>query len=643
MCGIIAYIGAREALVLLLSGLKRLEYRGYDSAGVCVHTGAPSPRARGAGEIAGSPLSVRKRLGRVANLEAACAGAGAAAGLGGSLGIGHTRWATHGAPSDVNSHPHTDADGSVAVVHNGIIENYNALREALRLEGYVFVSETDTEVLAHLIADVRKKAGPAVALDAVVREALRHVEGAFGVCVVFADAPDLLIGARRGSPLLLGVGDGEFFLASDASAIVEHTKVVEYLKEGEMVAVTRASFTISSLDADKPGARSPQLQTLELSLGAIEKGGFEHFMLKEIMEQPRSLRDAMRGRVLPEAGAVRLGGLEGEPLRRLASARRLILVGCGTSFHSAQVGVYLLESLARVSCAVEYASEFRYRNPVLDAAGDVLIAVSQSGETADTLAAVREAKARGVLTLGIVNVVGSSIARETDAGCYLHVGPEIGVASTKAFTGQVLVLTLLALVVARERGALDADAVRAHVDELVRVPEAMERALAQSARVLELARSYRFASSFLYLGRGFNFPVALEGALKLKEISYIHAEGYAAAEMKHGPIALVDKAMPSIVVCPRGDRVYDKVRGNIEELLARGGSVVAVTTEPAGGGADAELEARCEAVLYVPAVAEILTPLVTVVPLQLLAYHLAVLRKCNVDQPRNLAKSVTVE
>ena len=539
------------------------------------------------------------------------------------------------------------------------------------LEGYVFVSETDTEVLAHLLADVRKKR-PALSPAGAVRAALRLVTGAFGVAVVFADQPDLLIGARHGSPLLLGVGCGEYFLASDASAIVEHTSVVEYLAERELVVITRAGYTITSLDAADEdeaaaaeaaaeaaplgagaeaatssasrggggaGGREPKLQRLELTLSAIEKGGFEHFMAKEIFEQPSALRNAMRGRVLADSGEIRLGGLAGEPMRRLCAARRVIIAGCGTSFHSAQVGEYLIEGLARVPCDVEYASELRYRRPILRRDEDVLIAISQSGETADTLAAVREAKAHGVLTLGLVNAVGSSIARETDAGCYLHVGPEIGVASTKAFTAQVLVLAMLALAMAREKGVLDAAQVRAKVAELAQLPALVEAALEEAPRVLEVAREYRFASSFLFLGRGANFPVALEGALKLKECSYIHAEGLCAAELKHGPLALVEKFMPVVAICPRDDPVFDKLRANVEEVLARGGSVL-LMTQP---GADAQLEARCDAVLRVPAAPEWLAPIVHAVPLQLLAYYIAVRRGCDVDRPRNLAKSVTVE
>ncbi len=471
----------------------------------------------------------------------------------------------------------------------------------------MFVSETDTEVLAFLISDVRKKQ-PQLPLDMVVRVALQHVEGAFGICVVFSDQPGLLIGARHGSPLLLGVGAGEFFLASDASAVVEHTTSVEYLKEKEMVVITPSGYTISSLNVSTPIARSPELVRVEMSLEAIEKGGYKHFMLKEIMEQPRALRDAMRGRINGETGELHLGGIAGEPLARLCAARRIIIAACGTSYHSGLVGEYAIEGIARVPVEVEYASEFRYRRPVLYK-DDVLIVLSQSGETADTLAAVREAKAAGVLTLGLVNTVGSTIARETDAGCYLHVGPEIGVASTKAFTGQVVLLTMLALVLARERAVLAPEECSRRALALAAIPDLIAGMLPSlAAQVVEMAKMYRYASSFLYLGRGFNFPVALEGALKLKEISYIHAEGYAAAEMKHGPIALIDKHMPVILIAPRGDAVYDKIKSNLEEVLARGGSVVAITEV----GND-ELDAKCEAVLKVPVVEEWLSPLLTVI------------------------------
>lgn len=501
---------------------------------------------------------------------------------------------------------------------------------------YIFQSQTDTELFAHLLSDVRKK-NPEMPLDTVVRTALHPIEGAFGIVILFSEAPDTLIGARRGSPLLIGIGQNEHWVASDSSAILEFTKNVEYLSEREMVVINPNGYTVSSLDLTAPLIRLPQITKLELSLEAIEKGGYKHFMEKEIMEQPLVLRNAMRGRINLDNLSLQLGGLTGEPMKRLKEARRIIITGCGTSFHSGQVGEYLIETLARIPVEVEYASEFRYRRPILFKE-DVLIAISQSGETGDTLSAIREAKAQGVLTLGFVNVVGSSIARETDAGCYLHVGPEIGVASTKAFTGQVLLLTMLALVLGKERGIITDEQMKANVSSLGYIPDQIQEILNQSSTIYELAKSYRFASSFLYLGRGYNFPVALEGALKLKEISYIHAEGYAAAEMKHGPIALIDKFMPVVILAPSTDRVYDKVKANVEEVLARGGSVIVVTEQ-----GNTDFDNRVEAIIRIPKTDEWLTPLLTVVPLQLLAYYIADLRKCNVDQPRNLAKSVTVE
>lgn len=624
MCGIIAYIGHRQALGLLIGGLKRLEYRGYDSAGV----GLLCP-GKDNNQYA---LTVVKKKGKVTNLEQACIDRELPA----TLGIAHTRWATHGPPNDVNAHPHTSTDCGVAIIHNGIVENSSALRQALTDAGHKFVSETDTEVFAHLIASVRAK-HPDLSLDKIVRLALQPVVGTFGLVVMFADQPDLLIGCRRGSPLIVGVGDGEYFLASDASAVVEHTKNVEYIEENEMVVITRAGYAVSSLDVDAPVSRDPQLHQLELTLEAIEKGGYDHFMMKEIMEQPTVLTNCMRGRVNPETGEVKLGGLAGEPLKRLVGARRIIIAACGTSYHSGLVGRYVIETLARIPVEVEYASEFRYRNPILFA-DDVLLVISQSGETADTLAAVREAKRQGVMTLGLVNAVGSSIARETDAGAYLHVGPEIGVASTKAFTGQVLLLVLMALMLGKEKGLISDEKMREYAKAVATVPSQIEEVLSQTDKVKDLARAYRFAQSFLYLGRGFNFPVALEGALKLKEISYIHAEGYAAAEMKHGPIALIDRFMPVVVIALRNDSIYEKVKSNVEEVLARGGNVIAVTESD-----NHELDSKSEAVLYVPQTLEFLAPLVSVIPLQLLSYYIAVERKCAIDQPRNLAKSVTVE
>lgn len=606
-----------------------MEYRGYDSAGVGISQGGENKD--GDESKSSSVIKVVKKLGKVANLTAACKGTDVA----GTLGIGHTRWATHGEPSDRNSHPHSSMDGSVVVVHNGIIENFASLRETLARKGITFTSDTDTELIAHVIADVRKDTPADVPLIDIVRQSLMQLEGTFGLAIVFADQPDLLIGARKGSPLILGVGEGEYLLASDASAIVEHTRQVVYLNDGEMVSVTRAGYEVSPIVGKLK--RLASIHTLEMSLGEIEKGGFKHFMLKEIMEQPTVLENAMRGRVNTSTNSIRLGGLE-DKMEELTNAKRLIICACGTSFHAGLVGEYLIESLARIPVEVEYASEFRYRDPILRGGEDVVVVISQSGETADTLAAVNKAKEEGCLAIGLVNAVGSTIARETDAGVYLHVGPEIGVASTKAFTGQVLVLAMMAIQLGRARGLISDEKMAKYVSDLVKIPDQIRTVLSQGDAILDLCRAFRFASGFLYLGRGYNFPVALEGALKLKEISYIHAEGYAAAEMKHGPIALIDKFMPVVVIAPHSDSTYLKIKSNIEEVLARGGCVIAVTEE----GND-DLNEKCEAVLKVPVTSEFLSPLLTVVPLQLMSYYIADLRKCHVDQPRNLAKSVTVE
>ena len=612
MCGIVGYIGSREAGDLLVNGLRRLEYRGYDSAGVAVVNGT---------------LDVRKKEGKVDAL----ADMLASRPVRGTAGVGHTRWATHGPPNDVNAHPHTSTDGSFAIIHNGIIENYASIKKRLAEKGYAFESETDTEVLAHFIEDVQKEAG----LDFVeaVRQALTQVEGAYGLVALSRDEPDQLVVARNGSPLLLGVGDGEHFVGSDASPFIEFTKHVVYLSDGEMAVVRRDGYDVFQIDG---APVSKEVHELEWDLEEIEKGGYEHFMLKEIMEQPSALEDAMRGRVRPGEGRIKLGGLE-EVLPRLTQAERIVICACGTSWHAGLVGEYLIEALARVNVEVEYASEFRYRNPVLEPERDVVVVISQSGETADTLAAVRQAKEAGVLALGLVNAVGSTIARETDAGVYLHAGPEIGVASTKAFTAQVAVLAQLALLLGHERGALsDAELVR-HVEALEAIPDQIRTVLEADDEIERMARDYRYARNFLYLGRGPNYPVALEGALKLKEISYIHAEGYPAAEMKHGPIALIDQFMPTVFIATR-DATYDKVVSNIEEVAARGGEVIAITD--AGNTDLAEL---AEYVVEVPKTLDAFEPLLTVVPLQLLSYHIAVLRGCDVDQPRNLAKSVTVE
>jgi glucosamine--fructose-6-phosphate aminotransferase (isomerizing) len=611
MCGIVGYIGRREAADLLVTGLKRLEYRGYDSAGVAILNGT---------------LEIRKKEGKVDELARSLEGNP----VHGTVGVGHTRWATHGAPNDVNAHPHAAGDGRFAIIHNGIIENYGTLKEQLLAKGYVFQSETDTEVLAHFIDEVQKQAG--LSFPEAIRQALTQVEGAYGVVAISRDDPDMLVVARNGSPLLLGIGEGEHFVGSDASPFIEYTRQVVYLSDGEMAVVRRDGYEVRKIDG---APVAPVVHQLEWDLEEIEKGGYEHFMLKEIMEQPDALSNAMRGRVRADIGELRLGGLHGV-LPQLREAERLVICACGTSWHAGLVGEYLIERFARMPVEVEYASEFRYRDPVLGPK-DVVLVISQSGETADTLAAVRQAKAAGVLAIGICNAVGSTIARETDAGVYLHAGPEIGVASTKAFTAQVTVLAQIALLLGRERGLLSDESMRRHLDALAQIPAQLRRVLAQDDRIRAIARDYRYASNFLYLGRGVNFPVALEGALKLKEISYIHAEGYPAAEMKHGPIALIDRFMPVVFIATR-DATYDKVVSNIEEVVARGGTIIAITDE-----GNRDLDRLAEYVIEVPKTLDAFEPLLTVVPLQLLSYHIAVMRGCDVDMPRNLAKSVTVE
>jgi len=647
MCGIVAYMGKAQARSILLSGLARLEYRGYDSAGLAVMQAEPSSAAEGSSDTkaengdanpaikrrrtsagSGHRISVVKRSGKVSNLTAACSEENSS----GTLGIAHTRWATHGPPTDANAHPHISEDGTLAVVHNGIVENFKALRSELQRKGYTMRSDTDTELIAHLIADVRQQKW--MPLEEAVRQAMTQVHGAYGIAVISSDEPDLLIGARKGSPLILGIGADEYILASDASAVIERTKQVSYLQDGEMVLINRhGEYQIKTLDNVQ---LCREVQQLELSLHEIQKGAHKHFMLKEILEQPEVLENCMRGRINLAEGMIKMEGLT-RCLPKILSASRILICACGTSWHAGLVGEYLIETLARIPVEVEYASEFRYRRPILYK-DDVMLAISQSGETADTLAAIQLAKQKGCLCLGIVNTVGSSISRETDAGVYLHAGPEIGVASTKAFTAQVLTLAMVALKLAQEREEMDEATFRANLEALSALPALMRKVLEQREVIEQAARAYRYASNFLYLGRGFNFPVALEGALKLKEISYIHAEGYPAAEMKHGPIALIDQFMPVVIIAPRSDPNYLKLLSNIEEVLARGGSVIAITDE----GHD-ELDDRCECVVRVPHTAEFLTPLLTVVPLQLLAYHIADMRRCNVDQPRNLAKSVTVE
>ncbi len=610
MCGIIGYVGLRPCLPIMIEGLKRLEYRGYDSAGVAVQT----PEG----------LRVIKAAGKIRELEARLPKEG----LTGTVGIAHTRWATHGEPNDTNAHPHMDSFGQLALVHNGIIENYAVLKAALQAEGRVFTTETDTEVLAQLIEKYRQRG---LKLEQAVVKALADVEGTYGIAVVCADEPDTVVGARKGSPLVVGVGDGEYFLASDVAPLVDHTRQVVYLDDGEMAVLTPAGFHTATIKAERI---DKAVHEVEWDLAQIEKGGFPHFMLKEIFEQPVSVRNSMRGRLDVKEGLARLHGLNltDEELREI---RRLIILGCGTSWHAGLVGEYLIEEHARVPVEVEYASEFRYRNPVVGDGTSVLV-ISQSGETADTLAAMREAQRRGSRALGIVNVVGSTIARESDGGVYIHAGPEIGVASTKAFTGQVAVLSLLTLALGRLR-EMSADAGIQLARELDSIPSKMERILERSDAIRTIAESYCHHNNFLYLGRGYQFPVALEGALKLKEISYIHAEGYPAAEMKHGPIALIDEHMPVVFLSTR-DSAYDKVMNNIMEVRARKGAIIAIATD-----GDTDVAHHADHVIHVPQTLSMLQPLLTVIPLQLLAYHIAVLRGCDVDQPRNLAKSVTVE
>jgi glucosamine--fructose-6-phosphate aminotransferase (isomerizing) len=614
----VGYIGTRQAQPLILEGLRRLEYRGYDSAGIA--------------SIDAGSLDVRKEAGKIAALERSLEERP----LMGSQGIGHTRWATHGAPTKINAHPHTDDTGRVALVHNGIIENHDVLRIKLEELGHEFRSETDTEALCHLIEEIFDGN-----LEDAVAAALSRVEGAYGIAVIHLDDPDKIVVARMGSPLLIGIGENghrEMFAASDVAAIVEHTRQVVYLNDGEMAVLTQDGYSLLDI-SDSGNGEAPRrvirdASRVDWDLGTIERGGYEHFMLKEIFEQPDTVRDAMRGRLLEEEGTAKLGGLlQLEDV--LDDVERIVITACGTSWHAALVGEYMIEEFARVPVEVEYASEFRYRSPIVKD-GTLVIAISQSGETADTLAAMREARSRGAPIMGIVNVVGSSIARETDGGVYIHSGPEIGVASTKAFTGQLTVLALFTLYLARRRG-MSLHEGREIVDALRQLPELVQRSLDESAAIECIARAYADKSNFLYLGRGFNFPVALEGALKLKEISYIHAEGYPAAEMKHGPIALIDDNMPVVFIAP-SDSVYHKVVSNIEEVKARGGKVIAIVTD----GND-DLASRVDHVVRVPATIGMLQPILTVIPLQLLAYHMAVLRGCDVDQPRNLAKSVTVE
>ena len=613
MCGIVAYLGSREAYPVLIKGLHRLEYRGYDSAGIALLNGR---------------LSVYKKKGKVSELEKEVA---ENKNLHATIGVAHTRWATHGEPNTINAHPHKSNNSKLAVIHNGIIENYDVLKKALIERGYHFNSDTDTEVLINLIEDIQKN--EEVSLEEAVRIALNQVTGAYAIVIISEDHPDLLIAARKGSPMVIGIGDGEFFVASDATPIVEYTKSVIYLAEEDMVTMERGKAI--RLKTIKNKEKTPYIEKLEMDLSELEKGGFDHFMLKEIYEQPRSIKDTMRGRLHADKGIVTLGGIA-DYEQKLLNARKIIIVACGTSWHAGLVGEYLLEDLARIPVEVEYASEFRYRNPIISEE-DVVIAISQSGETADTLAAISLAKEKGATILGICNVVGSSIARATDAGSYTHAGPEIGVASTKAFTSQVTLLTLIALRLAQLKGTITKSKMVQLLNEMETIPEKVEKTLKSVALIKEIAKEFKDVRNFLYLGRGYNFPVALEGALKLKEISYIHAEGYPAAEMKHGPIALIDKNMPVVFIAPNKG-IYDKVVSNIQEVKARNGKVIAIVTE-----GDETVKGMVDFVIEIPETEELFTPLLATIPLQKLAYHIAVMRGCHVDQPRNLAKSVTVE
>jgi glucosamine--fructose-6-phosphate aminotransferase (isomerizing) len=608
MCGIIGYIGSNAALPILLEGLKRLEYRGYDSAGVAI--------------LENGGILVEKTQGKILDLE----GLVAHRHFTGTVGIAHTRWATHGEPNTENAHPHTDCRGEIAVVHNGIIENYASIKQRLENKGHKFVTQTDSEVVAHLIEEFYTDS-----LEEAVQRAVAQLEGTYGLVILSKREKDKIIGVRNGSPLVIGIADGENFLASDVSAILKHTQKVVYLDDKEMVTVWNDSFVTKTVDNV---TTRKEIQEVDWDLEMIEKGGFEHFMLKEIFEQPETIRNAMRGRLVYDEGIAKLGGLEMSEAD-LREIRRINILGCGTSWHAGLIGEYVIEEYARIPVEVEYASEFRYRNPMIEP-HTLTLAISQSGETIDTLEAMREAKRRGSRVLGISNVVGSTIARESDGGVYIHAGPEIGVASTKAFTSQVTVLSLIALLLGRLRVMSKREGT-AQIEHLQKLPEQVKAILDTNDQILEIAQAYCNDTNVLYLGRGANFPVALEGALKLKEISYIHAEGYPAAEMKHGPIALIDKNMPVVVICPK-DNAYQKILGNIAEVKARKGRLIVIANER-----DREVEAVADHVITIPSTLDFLYPILTVVPLQLLAYHIAVLRGCNVDQPRNLAKSVTVE
>lgn len=611
MCGIVAYLGPRQAQEVIIKGLKRLEYRGYDSAGIALMNGG---------------LNVYKKKGKVSELETVLQGLD----LNSHIGMGHTRWATHGEPNDGNAHPHYSATKKLAIIHNGIIENYSALKQDLQRKGHTFLSDTDTEVFIHFIEDIKENEG--CTLDEAVRLALTKVVGAYAIVVMSLEDPNLLIAARKGSPLVLGIGKDEFFMASDATPIIEYTNEVIYLNDQEIAVIKDGKLTVKDT-SNLP--LTPYVQIVDMELEAIEKGGFDHFMLKEIFEQPKSILDCMRGRLDSSSGRLVLGGLR-EYVNKLVNADRILIIACGTSWHAGLVAEYFFEETCRVPVEVEYASEFRYRNPVIRE-GDVVIAISQSGETADTLAAIELAKSKGAIIFGVCNVVGSSIPRATHAGAYTHAGPEIGVASTKAFTAQLTVLYMIALIVAQKKGTITEQKFHELLVEMENIPAKVEKALTLNDQILEIAETYKDATNFLYLGRGYNFPVALEGALKLKEISYIHAEGYPAAEMKHGPIALIDEEMPVVFIATK-DSSYEKIVSNVQEVKARKGKVIAIVTE-----GDTLIKKMSEHVIEIPATVDPLMPLISVIPLQLLSYHIAVLRECNVDQPRNLAKSVTVE
>ena len=615
MCGIVGYIGYREAYPIVIKGLKRLEYRGYDSAGVMLYDGEEVKVAKAKGKV----LDLEERASKEITNN-------------GNIGIGHTRWATHGVPNDVNSHPHISNSGDLAIIHNGIIENYAPLKQELISRGYVFHSDTDTEVLVNLIEEVQKKDN--LKIGKAVQVALNQVVGAYAIAVFDKKNPDEIVAARLGSPLAIGIGDGEYFIASDASPFIEYTSNAIYLEDGEMANISlHKPMKVRKIKDDS--LVNPTIQQLQMNLEQIEKGGYDHFMLKEIYEQPNVIKDTYRGRLHANEGLIQMAGVE-DNLEKFLNAEKIIIVACGTSWHAGLVAEYIFEEFARIPVEVEYASEFRYRNPIINRK-DVVIAISQSGETADTMAAIKLAKENGAFVFGVCNVVGSSISRETHAGAYTHAGPEIGVASTKAFTTQITVLTMIALRLAKAKGTLSNSVFHGYLNELETIPEKVKEALLTNDKAKEIAAAFKDAPNCLYLGRGYNFPVALEGALKLKEISYIHAEGYPAAEMKHGPIALIDEHMPVIIIAPKQGH-YDKIVSNIQEIKSRSGKIIAVVTK-----GDTQVRDLADYIIEIPETSDALSPLITTIPLQLLSYHIAVMRGCNVDQPRNLAKSVTVE